>query len=67
MKKIKNKSAGIILSSLFIVLLLAPLSQAQIPPGPLSDLLTYYAHIYNTPQIPEPIFCKKSGCKGTTG
>ena len=59
MKKIKNKSAGIILSSLFIVLLLAPLSQAQIPPGPLSDLLTYYANIYNTPQIPEPIFAKK--------
>ena len=27
--------------------------------GPLSDLLTYYAHIYNTPQIPEPIFTKK--------
>jgi len=59
MKKIKNKSAGIILSSLFMVLLLAPLSQAQIPPGPLSDLLTYYAHIYNTPQIPEPFFAKK--------
>ena len=59
MKKIKNKSAGIILSSLFMVLLLAPLSQAQIPPGPLSDLLIYYASLYSSPQKPAPLFVKK--------
>ena len=67
MKKIKNKSAGIILSSLFMVLLLAPLSQAQIPPGPLSDLLMYYANMYSSRQNSRTNVCEKSGRKGTTG
>jgi hypothetical protein len=46
-------------ASLLVLFLLAPDSYAQIPEGPLSDLLMYYANIYSKPQIPQPIFAKK--------